>query len=452
LIYMDSIFRRYRNITVLLGVIFAQLALLAWQVRSDSDVPLVRVWAVSAVAPVASTIESARNGATGFFSNYFTLRNAREQSRQLKTEVDKLRLENQLLRNELASAQRAEALAGFQSHTPSKMIGARVIGATPGFNSKSILIDRGSSAGVHRGMAVVTPEGIVGRVVEVFPFASQVLSVTDPGFAAGVESQKNHAHGVLKGMGNGAARVDYVSPGEKIERGEMFFTSGEDRIFPRGLPAGKVTDVTEGGSFQNVVVAPMGAESAPEEVLVILDPVHQAIPDATAADTPVFLGPDVKSDDSQPVLPAAGTSADKLLDQYKKIGAAQNHVFGEGLPGSPPPNFNLKVPGVNAPAAPPAQNTGATPAAGATSVPAAQRPAATPAAPATPTTGAPRPIATPAAPPATGTLQRPAVAPTATPNAPARTPAAPAPARGAAPLSAPAPPGVSAPAPPPAQP
>jgi len=237
----------------------------------------------------------------------------------------------------------------------------------------------------------------------------------------------------------------------------MFFTSGEDRIFPRGLPAGKVTDVTEGGSFQNVTVEPMGAETAPEEVLVILDPVHQAIPDVTAADTPVFLGPDVKSDDSQPVLPAAGTSADKLLDQYKKIGAAQNHVFGEGLPGSTPPNFNLKVPGVNAPAAPPAPNTGLNPAARTASVPAAQRPAATSAAPGapaaqrpgtnsvapvTPTTGEPRPVTTPTAPLAPGALQRPAAAPTATPSAPARTPAAPAPARGTAPLSTPAPPPV----------
>src|ERR1019366_9597195 len=140
---MESIFYRYRNIIVLLIVIFAQLILLAWQVKSDSDVPLVRVWAVSAVAPIASTIEGLRNGTTGFFSNYFELRNAREQSRKLRSEVDQLRVENQLLKNELASAQRAEALAGFQARTPSKMIGARVIGTTSGVGGKSVLIDRG---------------------------------------------------------------------------------------------------------------------------------------------------------------------------------------------------------------------------------------------------------------------------------------------------------------------
>jgi rod shape-determining protein MreC len=353
---MESLFYRYRNIIVLLLVIFAQLILLAWQVKSDTDVPMVRVWAVTAVTPVASAIETMRNATTGFFGNYFELKNAREQSRQLRTEADRLKLENQFLKNELASAQRAESLAGFQAKSLSKMIGARVIGATPGMGTKSVLIDRGTTAGVRRGMAVVTPDGIVGRVVTVFPFASQVLSVTDPGFAAGVESQKNHVHGVLKGLGNESARVDFVPTGQKVEMGELFFTSGEDRVFPKGLPVGKVTGVHDSGNFQDITVQPSGTETAPEEVLVILDPVHQTIPEEATPDTPVFLAPDVNPDVNQsaqaPPSAALLTTADKLRDQYKKIGDAQKHVFGEGLPGTPPPNFNLKVPGVNAPAGP----------------------------------------------------------------------------------------------------
>jgi rod shape-determining protein MreC len=364
---MESVFYRYRNIIVLLVVIFAQLVLLAWQVKSGSDVPMVRAWAVTAVTPVASAIEDARSGTTGFFSNYFELRNAREQSRQLRTEVDKLRLENQFLKNELSSARRAESLAGFQEHTPSKMIGARVIGATPGAGSKSVLIDRGTQSGVRRGMAVVTPDGIVGTVIAVFPFASQVRSVTDPGFAAGVESQKNHVHGVLKGLGTSSARVDFVPAGQKVENGEMFFTSGEDRVFPKGLPAGRVTSVRDGTNFQEITVEPSGTETAPEEVLVIVDPVHQAIPEAPPADAPVFLAPDVHPDVHQPDLHQNDhlqqkggtglTAADKLRDEYKKIGDAQKHVFGVGPPGTPPPNFNLSVPGVNAPAEPAGQKT-----------------------------------------------------------------------------------------------
>jgi len=393
---MESLLYRYRNITVLLVVLFAQLVLLAWQVKSDSDVPLVRVWAISAVSPVASAIEGARNGTTGFFSNYFELRNAREQSRELRTEVDKYRLENQFLKNELESARRAEALAGFQAHSLSKMIGARVIGTTTGMGSKSVLIDRGTASGVRKGMAVVTPDGIVGTVVAVYPFASQVRGVTDPGFAAGVESQKNHVHGVLKGIGNESAKVDYVPTGQKLEVGEMFFTSGEDRIFPKGLPVGKVTAVKEGSAFQDVYLQPSGVESAPEEVLVIVDPVHQEIPDAPLTDSPVFLGPDVKPDATAAEnqrYTGARTQADQMMEQYRKLGAAQNHQFGEGGPGTPPPNFNLKVPGVNAPAAP-AGTTGPSGSTGAvTAVPARPRPAT--ATPANPTPAAPKPAVQP---------------------------------------------------------
>jgi rod shape-determining protein MreC len=352
---MESIFYRYRNITLLLVVIFAQLVLLAWQVKSDNDVPLVRVWAVTAVTPVASAIESVRNGTTGFFNTYFALKNAREQSRTLRSEVDRLRLENQFLKNDLASAQRAETLAGFQARTPSKMIGARVIGTTTGVGGKSLLIDRGSSSGVRKGMAVVTPDGIVGRVMAVYPFASQVLSVSDPGFAAGVESQKNHVHGVLKGLGNGSTRVDYIPTGQKVDVGDMFYTSGEDRIFPKGLLAGKVTGVKEGSNFQDIFVQPSAVETAPEEVLVIVDAVHQNIPQTPPAESPVFLAPDVPPE-NQPAGQIApeqpgqkGTQADKLLEDYRKLGDAQHHKFGEGLPGSLPPNFNIKVPGVNAP-------------------------------------------------------------------------------------------------------
>jgi rod shape-determining protein MreC len=368
---MESIFYRYRNITVLVVVIFAQIVLLAWQVKSDNDVPLVRVWAITAVTPVASAIEGVRNGTTGFFSNYFELRNAREQSRKLRSEVDRLRLENQFLKNDLASAQRAEALAGFQARTPSRMIGARVIGTTTGVGGQSVLIDRGKTSGVLKGMAVVTPDGIVGKVLAVYPFASQVLSVTDPGFAAGVESQKNHVHGVLRGVGNGAARVDYVPTGQKVETGEMFYTSGEDRVFPKGLPVGKVTAVQEGSNFQDISVDPTGVETAPEEVLVIMDPVHQEIPEAAPLDAPVFLAPDLKPEakpdagapgEASPQPRAtAGTQADKLMDQYRKIGEAQKHTFGEGAPGTLPPNFNLKVPGVNAPAVPAGAAPPATP-------------------------------------------------------------------------------------------
>ena len=352
---MESLLYRYRNITALLVALFAQLIFLAWQVKSDNNVPFVRFWAITAVTPVASAIENTRNVTTGFFGSYFELRDTRQQSRKLRSQADRLVLENQLLKNELAASQRVATLAGFQAHTPSRMIGARVIGTTTGTGTKSLLLDRGTSSGIQKGMAVVTSSGIVGKILAVYPFASQVLSVNDAGFAAGVESQKNHVHGVLKGVGAGAAKVDYVPAGQKIEVGELLFTSGEDRVFPKGLLVGKVTGVGEGTSYQVISVQPSGADATPEEVLVIVDPAHQEIPEAAAPDTPVFLAPALKpvtslSDAAQKPDTPAGTQADKLMDQYRKLGETQKFTYGEGGPGSAPPNFNPKAPPVNAPA------------------------------------------------------------------------------------------------------
>ena len=350
---MESLLHRYRNITVLFVAILAQIGAIAWQVRNDNDVPLLRIWAVSAVTPVATAIENLRSGVFGVASDIFSS-HGRDEIRTVRQERDRLRLENQLLKNELAEAQKVGTLAGFQAHSPSRMIGARVIGTTTGMSTHSVLIDRGSFSGVRKGMAVVTPDGIVGKVLEVYKFASQVLSVTDPGFAAAVESQKNHTRGVVKGQGSGNEKIEYVPAGQKVEKGEIVYTSGEDRVFPRGMPVGRVTSVEDGPIFQNIYLQAFSAEATPEEVFVIVDPVHQEIPDAPPSDSPVFLAPDVSgpagaSGGTGPQTPTTiGTQADKIVEQYRQIGAAQNHVYGEGSA----PNFNIKVPGVNAPGMP----------------------------------------------------------------------------------------------------
>lgn len=367
---METLVNRFRNITVLLLVIFAQLILLAYQVKNDKDVRIIRFWAVTAVTPLARTVESVRSGAARFVDTYFWLRGVDEENRRMKTELGRLKLENQFLQTELATADRAKALGAFVSRTPSKMIAARVIGTGGGGASKVFLVDRGSLSGVMKGMAVVTPDGIVGKVFESYPTASQVLQVTDGSFAAGVISQKHHARGILKGMGYATCRVDAVPVEEKVEIGEWFYTSGDDRVFPKGLPAGTVTAIRPAGSFADITVNPTGLQGGLEEVLIILEGVHQAVPELKTASSGIYLGPPVPGGaDGTPSGTADGetgrvgdggtkpsssrplTDADRIREHYKEVGAAQGHVFGEGLPGSKPPDFNLKI----APGAPAAK-------------------------------------------------------------------------------------------------
>jgi len=345
---MEFLLNRYRNLTVLLVVIAAQLLLLAYQVKSNQDVRLVRVWAVTAVTPLARILEVVRRNTIGLAEDYFDLIHVRDDNTRVKKELDRLKMENQFLKTELSTADRAQALSAFQSRTPSRTIAARIIGNGTGMNSKDVLIDRGSASGVMRGMAVVTPDGIVGRVLASYPTASQVLLITDPTFAAGVISEKNRVHGTLKGIGQSKCIIDYVQNEEKVDVGEVFYTSGDDRVFPKGLPVGVATVVRQGKTFKEIYVVPAGTQNGLEEVLVVVEGIHQEIPDAQAvASTDMYIMPAPPGDKASnaPTTDQPGgtltTDADRMRERYKKIGAAQGHKFGEGLPGAKPANFNL---------------------------------------------------------------------------------------------------------------
>src|SRR5579862_2485283 len=98
---MELLLNRYRNLSVLVVSILAQLVLLAYQVKSNQEVRLIRVWAVTAVTPLARAIEGGRSGVAHFFSDYFVLLDVREENRRMKKELDRTQLENQYLRAEL---------------------------------------------------------------------------------------------------------------------------------------------------------------------------------------------------------------------------------------------------------------------------------------------------------------------------------------------------------------
>ncbi len=266
---MEALLSRYRNLTVLLIVVVAQLLYLAYQIRTSRDERLIRVWAVSAVTPMAGVVEAVRHNTLGFFEDYFILLNVREQNRKLKEDNDRLKLENVYFRNQLGTAEHAQALTLFQSQSPSKTVAARVIGNSTVTTAAAVFIDRGSTSGIEKGMAVVTPDGIVGKVVSVYPLVSQVLLVTDPTFKVGVESQRGHVHGVLD-CGTGKCSVEEIQNEDKVSQGEWFFTSGEDRIFPKGFPVGTVVSVQPGQGTKDIKLNLSGAPGAAEEVLVVL--------------------------------------------------------------------------------------------------------------------------------------------------------------------------------------
>ena len=354
---METFFARYRNITALTVAIFAQLLLLGYQIRSDRDVLLIRVWGVTAITPVARGLQSGHGFVSGLWNRYILLYGARQQSEQLRAEVDRLKLENLSLRNALGTADRLKILAGYQQMIPSQTMVATVIGAGANPNSRVVFLDKGSGAGVKPGMAVITPDGIVGKVQSVFPGSSLMLMISDSYSGVGVILGKKRVHGVMKGTGLNEARIDYVPNEEKVAVGEKVYTSGDDRIYPKGLLVGTVNAARPGRDFQEITVQPGAGLNRLDEVLVVTAGVHQDLPDGLPrAQPPENLlpvpPPDPRTDllGAAPEAPAASsgsegsapeTDADRLKKRYRELGTAQSHVFGEGAPGSKPPDFNL---------------------------------------------------------------------------------------------------------------
>ncbi len=341
---MGSLLNRYRGLSFLLLVLLAQLILVAYQVKTSSDVRLLRVWTVSAVTPLARLLGSASGGASFLLRRYALLVGVQEDNRRLAGELDRLKMENRSLRSELATADRAQALSIFQQRTPSRTIAARVIGAGAAIDSRLILVDRGSTSGVRQGLAVINADGVVGRVTAAYPAASQVLLITDPNFAAGAISSDGRVQGTLKGLTRTTCMVDYLQNEEKVDVGEWFYTSGEDRLFPRGLPVGQVKSVGAGKNFKEVVITPSGLARGLEEVLIVLAGVHQPLPEAQPAASGPSLLPPPPADPAQASAPgqtgpstAPGTDADRLIEKYKAAAQARGRYYGDNQPAQKTP-------------------------------------------------------------------------------------------------------------------
>jgi rod shape-determining protein MreC len=339
---VEAILSRYRNLLVLAIAVVAQLLLLAWQVRTNQDVRLIRVWAVTAVTPMAGIVEAVRRNTIGFLEDYFILLDVRDQNRKLHDENSRLKMDNVYYRNQLATADRARALSAFQLNTPSRTVAARIIGNGTASSAQVVFIDRGSTSGVAKGMAVVTPDGVVGKVITVYPLASQVLLITDPTFAVGVESQKGHVHGTLQCSGTNCT-VDYVQNEEKVDRGEWFYTSGEDRIFPKGFPVGTVSTAKSGAFMKEIHLNLSGSPGGADEVLVVLQGEHQQIPNVPPPQQqhPVAMLPPPPSEaGAGQQTPKMATQADQIKQKYSEIGEQEGHKYGAYA--SNIPNFNQK--------------------------------------------------------------------------------------------------------------
>ena len=279
---MESFFVRYRNLVVLLALLVAQILGLAMQVRRSSSgsgqtgdghsVQLIRLWANSVVSPPEKALHSSGSGISGLWNNYVDLRHVRQQNADLQKTVDRLRLEQAALLEDAKQGQRLQALLNFQQKYIYKTVAAQAIGSSGTDQSRVFYIDKGKDEGIDRDMAVITPDGIVGKVRDVFPHSAQVLAINDQSSGAGVILETTRIRGILRGNGAGQPQIEDVIRDQRIKAGDNVLTAGGDQIFPRGLPVGvvdKVLNDPERDGFVEVVVKPAAHLDQLDEVLVV---------------------------------------------------------------------------------------------------------------------------------------------------------------------------------------
>ncbi len=276
---MLDLFSRHRTLSLLAGVVLAQILLLAFQIRREHDVRLIRYWAAELVTPGerAATWSLTKTG--GVWSDYLALHHARVENERLRAELDRLRIHDRELEAQAGEAQRLRALLGLRdAHVEAPMLAAQVIGASADSSSHTLFINRGERDHIRRNMAVITPDGIVGKIVEVLANnTSQVLLLSDKDSGVGALFADTRTHGVLRGTGDPELRLDYVTNDEKVYPGEVLLTSGDDRIFPKGLLVGTVTNAAPGNPFQVIHVRPAARLDRLEDVLILLSQ-HELIP------------------------------------------------------------------------------------------------------------------------------------------------------------------------------
>jgi rod shape-determining protein MreC len=275
----------------LVGLLVANLVIMAVDARdANGQHKILRVWTQTFASPLQSASSKASGATSGFFDQIWNFRSTAAENEQLKERLAKADLELNAARLAEAENERLKALLDLQEKSDVKTVPARVIARDPSVWFNTITINRGSSSGVAVNMPVVTGGGIVGRVITVSPFASQVMLITDEKAGAGAvvgQLGQSGALGSVRGradLGVSVIEMRYVSGLEKVEVGDHVMTTGQDGIYPPGLNVGKVVDVKHGSATQahQILIQPGAQLDHLEDVAVLLyTPPQRPTPEQT---------------------------------------------------------------------------------------------------------------------------------------------------------------------------
>ena len=229
--------------------------------------------ALSAIAPFQELVTRSLRFTRDIWQHYFYLVTISRLNQVLVQELNQaVEDQNKWHETELAN-DRLRNLIDFQKNISERVVAAEVIGKDPSAWFKTVIIDKGETDGLTRGLPVVIAQGIVGQVVEVSAHYSKVMLIVDSNSAVDSLVQRTRARGVIKGESTDQCRLDYVLRKNDVRIGDIVVSSGLDGVYPKGLRIGLVSQVIEHDAdiFHEVIITPFVDFEKLEEVLVILE-------------------------------------------------------------------------------------------------------------------------------------------------------------------------------------
>ena len=260
-------------------LLITNLVIMAVDARdANGEQKILRIWTQTLASPLQSTSSKVSGATSGFFQQIWNFRSTAAENEQLKERLAKAESELHAARQAEAENERLRTLLDLSEKNDVKSVPARVIARDPSIWFNTITINRGSTAGVTVNMPVITGGGIVGRVITVSPWASQVMLITDEKAGAGAvvgQLGQSGALGSVRGradLGVSVIEMRYVSGLEQVEVGDYVMTTGQDGIYPPGLNIGKVVDVKKGTATQahQILIQPGAQLDHLEDVAVLL--------------------------------------------------------------------------------------------------------------------------------------------------------------------------------------
>ena len=258
------------------GALVFHLLLLSLQTHQSGSSGFMRTWLQDTLVPGEKFVDRGFQSVSGVWDGYIALVGVQKENQELKAENDQLKMQIQRQDEAIREAARIREFLNLTEAGTGKMVAARVIGRDPS-RSQTITVDKGQADGINPDNSVITPAGVVGRVISVGRASAVIQLITDPQSSVAALLRDSRIQALFKGTSGRDLELEYIDDDSSLMVGDEVITSGLDQIHPKGLPLATISSVgPKGEHFKAVLARPQVDMSHLEEVLIVTEPAEPA--------------------------------------------------------------------------------------------------------------------------------------------------------------------------------